>query len=191
VAASKAPQRKDAQRNREAILSAARHLFAESGDVPMYEIARRAGVGQATLYRHFPDRNAVGLAIFAEQLERLEQLATEYADDPTAFFVLLRAVVQVQVEFHGLIDCVRGESGAESDHEHLKHRFVQLIREPLRRAKAAVLVRPDLGIDDVFLLIAMVGGALQRQETLAARAAAGARALTLCVEGLGLPSRPS
>jgi AcrR family transcriptional regulator len=146
-------------------------------------------VGQATLYRHFPDRTAVGLAIFAEQLERLERLAAEYADDPTAFFVVLRAVVQAQMQFHGLIDCVRREPGAESDQERLKHGFVELIRAPLQRAKAAALVRPDLGIDDVFLLTGMVGGALQKQETVAARAAAGARALTLCTEGLGLPSR--
>ena len=62
---SETPLRKDAQRNREAILAAARELFAESADVPMYEIARRAGVGQATLYRNFPDRRNLAASLLA------------------------------------------------------------------------------------------------------------------------------
>jgi AcrR family transcriptional regulator len=187
AAPTKVPQRKDARRNRETLLSAARDLFAESGEVPMYEIARRAGVGQATLYRHFPDRGAVASAIFAEELDGLERLAAENAGDPNAFFVLLRAVVQLQVQFHGLVGCVQGEPGMDSDTEHLKERFIELLRQPLRDAKAAGTLRSDLGIDDVFLLIAMVAGALDMQDNPAASAAASARVLTLLVDGLGSP----
>src|SRR5438445_799062 len=69
---------------------AARELFAESADVPMYEVARRAGVGQATLYRNFPDRRDLAAALLDVKLARIEQLAREHADDPDAFFVLLR-----------------------------------------------------------------------------------------------------
>ena len=66
-ATSQAPRRKDAQRNREAILAAARALFAECADVPMCEVARRAGVGQATLYRNFPDRGDLAAALLLEE----------------------------------------------------------------------------------------------------------------------------
>jgi AcrR family transcriptional regulator len=62
----------------------------------MYEIARRAGVGQGTLYRHFPDRSMIAIAIFGEELDELEALAAQHADDPDAFFVLLRSVVELQ-----------------------------------------------------------------------------------------------
>ena len=93
-------ERKDAQRNREAILCAARELFADCADVPMYEVARRAGVGQATLYRHFPDRRDLAAAVLVEEMESTEQLAVEHAGDPDAFFLLLRDVVETMACFY-------------------------------------------------------------------------------------------
>lgn len=186
AAKPKAPQRNDARRNREAILDAARELFAESSEVPMYEIGRRAGVGQATLYRHFPDRGSVAAAIFAGELDGLERLAAERAADPRAFFAILRAVAEVQGRFHGLIECLGGEGGAAAETAELKARFLVLIEAPLREAKAAGLLRPDFGLDDVFLLIAMVAGALD-QAGGEAGAAAGTRALALLFEGIGSP----
>src|SRR5436305_13281603 len=99
---SQASQRKDAQRNREAILDAARELFAECVGVPLYEVARRAGVGQATLYRNFPDRRNLAAALLAEHMEQTEQLAAAHADDPDAFFVLLRNVVEIMARFHAV-----------------------------------------------------------------------------------------
>jgi len=75
------PLRKDAARSRAAILTAARELFSSGRDIPMYEIGRRAGVGQATLYRHFPDRAAIVAAISREHVERIEALAAEHEDD--------------------------------------------------------------------------------------------------------------
>ena len=107
---SQAPQRKDAQRNREAILCAARELFAERGDVPMYEVARLAGVGQATLYRNFPDRRNLVAALLEEHLERVEQLAAEHDGDPDAFFVLLRAIVETMASSHALGELAREDA---------------------------------------------------------------------------------
>lgn len=189
AAASKPPSRRtDARRNREAILAAARELFARSGEVPMYEISRHAGVGQATLYRHFPDRSSVAAAIFAEELEGLERLAAEKAGDPEAFFALMRAVAAVQTQFYGLVDCIAGVPGAESETAQLKQRFLALVEEPLRDAKAAGLLRRDFGIEDVFLLIAMIGGALDRGAGTGEGAALAARAQTLLAEGIGSPA---
>ena len=63
-----------AEENRRALIAAARELFAEKGfAVPFSAVARRAGVGQASLYRHFPDKVALGVAVFAENLADLEK----------------------------------------------------------------------------------------------------------------------
>ena len=94
VTVSTSQLRKDAVRNREAILVAARELFADSAEVAMCEVARRAGVGQATLYRNFPDRGALAAEVLGEHVERIALVAAECEGDPDAFFVLLRRVIE-------------------------------------------------------------------------------------------------
>ncbi|GAC1486292.1 MAG: hypothetical protein NVS1B9_05140 [Solirubrobacteraceae bacterium] len=77
------PLRVDAQRNRERIVAAARVAFAERGvDIGVEEIARLAGVGMGTLYRRFPTKEALVLAIFEERLDALAVLAKEVASLP-------------------------------------------------------------------------------------------------------------
>jgi AcrR family transcriptional regulator len=176
TATPQAPRRRDARRNREAILEAARELFAESTDVPMYEVARRAGVGQATLYRNFPDRRDLAAALLAEQVERQELVAGEHAGDPDAFFVLLRSFAENLARFHLLGDLARLEPH--------RRRVAELMRTPLRDAKAAGALRRDLTIDDVFLLLSMVRGAVERADGPADRAASAGRALALVVDGM-------
>lgn len=180
--------RKDARRNREAILTAARELFAESGDVAMYEVARRAGVGQATLYRNFPDRDALIAALSVEWLDELERVGAEHAGEPDAFFVLVRAIVQSQARFHGLIDCAPESPAVNRELELLQQRLMALIKRTLRDAKAAGLVRRDLTVDDIVLLMGMVEGALSREADAAGRASAASRVLTLALDGLASPS---
>lgn len=176
--------RSDARRNREAILAAAREMFAESGDVAMYDVARRAGVGQATLYRNFPDRDALIAAIGVEWLEELERLGAEHAGEPDAFFVLLRAMVDSAARFHGLADCAQDSPDLASELEPLYQRLNALIKPSLRAAKAAGLVRRDLSVNDVMLLMAMVEGALSREADAAGRVAAASRVLALALDGL-------
>ena len=178
------PRRKDAQRNREAILAAARALFAESADVPMYEVARRAGVGQATLYRNFPDRRNLAAAILVEHMEHAEQLAAEHAGDPDAFFVLLRDVVEAMAGFHAIGDLAREDACLGSALERRRQRLTELLKDPLRAAKAAGTLRRDLTMDDVFLVVSMIKGAVERADGSAARAAAASRALVLLLDGL-------
>jgi AcrR family transcriptional regulator len=177
-------KRSDARRNREAILAAAREMFAESGDVAMYEVARRAGVGQATLYRNFPDRDALIAALAREWIVELERIGAEHAGEPDAFFVLLRALVDSAARFHGLADCAQQSPDVTSALEPLQQRLSKIIKRPLRDAKSAGLVRRDLSMDDVMLLVAMVEGALSREADAAGRAAASARVLTLALDGL-------
>jgi AcrR family transcriptional regulator len=185
---SQTPKRKDAQRNREAILEAARELFADCADAPMYEIARRAGVGQATLYRNFPDRRDLAAALLLEEMEHTEQLAADHADDPDAFFVLLRSVVETIARFHALGELAREDACLGSTLNLRRQRLRELLKEPLRSANAAGTVRCDLTIDDVFIVVLMVRGAIDGAEGAAARSAAASRALALLLEGL-TPSR--
>ena len=190
TATGQAPRRKDAQRNREAILAAARELFADGADVPMYEVARRAGVGQATLYRNFPDRRDLAAALLLEEMEHTEQLAADHAGDPDAFFVLLRSVVATIARFHALGELAREDACLGSALQTRRRRLRELLKEPLRAAKSAGTVRCDLTIDDVFLVVLMVRGAIDATDGPAGRAAAATRALALLLDGL-TPSRPA
>ncbi|HEY4824665.1 MAG TPA: helix-turn-helix domain-containing protein, partial [Solirubrobacteraceae bacterium] len=187
-ATSQTPRRRDAQRNREAILAAARELFAQGADVPMYEVARRAGVGQATLYRNFPDRRDLAAALLLEEMKHTEQLAADHAGDPDAFFVLLRNVVETIARFHALGELAREDACLGSALNLRRQRLRELLKEPLRDAKAAGTIRCDLTIDDVFLLVLMVRGAVDAADDPAGRTAVAGRALALVLEGL-TPSR--
>jgi AcrR family transcriptional regulator len=178
------PLRKDAQRNREAILCAARQLFAESAEVPMYEVARRAGVGQATLYRNFPDRRILAAELIAEQMQRSERLAAEHEGDPDAFFVLLREIAETVGRFHGLSELAHQDACVGSELERMRQRLSELMKGPLRDAKAAGTLRRDLTIDDLFLIVLMIRGAVDGAEGSAARAAAASRALTFALDGI-------
>ena len=180
--------RSDAIRNRKAILGAARELFADSAEVSMCEVARRAGVGQATLYRNFPDHQALAAEVLVEQLERITELAAECADDPDAFFVLLRSLVERMADTYALGELARGDAGAGSQLERDRQHIAGLMKRPLADAKAAGALRRDASLDDVFLVLLMARGAMTRAHGAAARAAAASRALTLALDGLVPPS---
>jgi AcrR family transcriptional regulator len=184
AATRQVPLRRDARRNREAILCAARELFAESADVPMYEVARRAGVGQATLYRNFPDRRVLAAELIAAQIQQSEQLASEHAGDPDAFFVLLREIAEAVGRFHGLSELARRDACVGSELERMRQRLAELMKTPLRDAKAAGTLRRDLTIDDVFMIVLMIRGAVDGAEGMGARAAAASRVLTLVLDGI-------
>lgn len=177
-------RRKDATRNREAILAAARELFADCADVPLYEVARRAGVGQATLYRNFPDRRDLAAALLCEEMEQTERLAAAHAGDPDAFFVLLRNIVDTIARLRSLGDLAREDSCVGSALHSRRRQLRELLTEPLRAAKATGTVRCDMTIDDVFLIVLMVKGAIDGTEGAAERATAAHQALALLLEGL-------
>src|ERR1700728_1033653 len=94
----KRPLRVDAERNRQKVLDVAQGVFAAEGlAVPIDEIARRAGLGVGTLYRHFPTKEALFLAILVDRMERLVADARELARAPDpgeAFFGFLSRVVR-------------------------------------------------------------------------------------------------
>jgi AcrR family transcriptional regulator len=180
--------RRDAVRNRDRILDAARELFANSADVSMCEVARRAGVGQATLYRNFPDLRALTAEVLVEQIDRFSQVAAERAGDPDAFFVLLRSLVEDMADLYALGELARRDDCVGSQLERHRERIAELMKGPLSDAKAAGALRRDTSLDDVFLVLLMARGAMTRAYGAAARGAAANRALTLTLEGLMSPS---
>jgi AcrR family transcriptional regulator len=180
--------RRDARDNRAAILAAARELFADSADVAMCQVARRAGVGQATLYRNFPSRGALAAEIFDEHVERLAALAAEHAGQPDAFFVLLRSLIDGMVSLYGLAALARRDAETDTQLQQSRRRVAELLKGPLSDAKAAGSLRRDVSVDDVFLLLAMGRGAMEGLADAGTRSAVAHRVLALILGGIEQPA---
>lgn len=110
-------QRKAAARNRVAIIEAAHELFADNPLVPLSEVAKRAGVGAGTLYRHFPTREDLILAAYEHDIERLtmtaEEVLARHSSAKAAFiewFETLSAYIRIK---HGLGDALHGAAAQE------------------------------------------------------------------------------
>jgi AcrR family transcriptional regulator len=178
------PLRKDAARSRAAIVTAARELFSSGREVPMYEIGRRAGVGQATLYRHFPDRAAIVAAISREHVERIEAIAAEHDDDDRAILIVLDAAADMLVRIHDLLGILREDATLAPVLAELRQRMLVVLDATLDRSRASDLLREDLRADDLLLVLNMINGALTGIATAAERTTAATRALDLALQGL-------
>ncbi|MFI7416613.1 TetR/AcrR family transcriptional regulator [Nonomuraea sp. NPDC049684] len=144
----------DARRNRERILVAARAVFAEHGiDAPMATVARRAGVGVATLYRHFPTRDAVVRGAFAQQTEACARALTEAlaAPDPwQGFQQLVETVCTLQREERGFPAAfVAAFPESTSDHAQYRQRAERDFATLVRRAQASGALRADFHPSDL------------------------------------------
>ncbi|MGD9737297.1 MAG: TetR/AcrR family transcriptional regulator [Solirubrobacterales bacterium] len=176
--------RKDALRSRRAILDAAHELLADGGDASFAEIAQTAGVGQATVYRHFDNRADVLAALAEEGMGRLERKAAAAALGPESFEDLLRLVAAEQVRDQTLIAAIRRGELDQARVQRLTERARTLFREPLAAAQAASRVRGQLDLDDVITALAMLDGALAAAEEHRDRGPAASRALDLLLDGL-------
>jgi len=189
------PLRSDAARNRAAILAAARELFASGRDVPMYEIGRRAGVGQATLYRHFPDRPAVVAAITREHIERIEAIAAAAGDADQPVVLVLAAGAEMLVCIHDLLGILRDDATLAPILDELRRRMLAVLETTLERSSAGGLVRDAVDAHDQMLGLKRVNGALVGVSATDERAAAAKRALELALGGLctgaGRPPSPA
>lgn len=150
--------RADARRNREAILEAAGELFARRGtDVQMDEIARRAGLGMGTLYRHFATKQALLAAIIGRRFAAMAQLAreAELIEDPgVAFETLMRTYFDASESDAAFRFGLLGpEEPVWEDIAEQKAAFGDVAERVLRRAVAAGYLRADFTIAD-FILIA-------------------------------------
>jgi AcrR family transcriptional regulator len=175
--------RADARRNRERVLEAAEAVFAAEGpDVPIDEVARRAGVGAGTVYRHFPTKEELFAAIARGHVERLtaEATALARANEPgAAFFAFFDRMIQQGLArrdlVHALADAGVDVHGAIAP---ATRDFRHAAGELFLRAQRAGAVRPDLEPADLLALVTGISLALRQpgaEPGLAARLAAVAR----------------
>lgn len=151
--------RRDAERNRQQILAAAQELFAERGlDVPLEEVARRAGVGIATLYRRFPVRQALIEEVFSPRLEQAVQAAEEalVMDDAWEGFVTyVQRLCTMQAEDFGVRDLLTTTFASARGLEESRRRGYIVLAQLISRAKEQGTLRADFSPEDLlFLLIA-------------------------------------
>jgi AcrR family transcriptional regulator len=153
------PKRADARRNNAKLLEAARAAFTEAdADASLEDIARRAGVGIGTLYRHFPTRRVLIEAVYVDEVEALSRSARDVADLPPwqALTAWLRRYVEYVATKHALANELFAE-GASSDVFANCRSALYSAGEPLlERAQQARIVRTDIGIADVLHLISGV-----------------------------------
>ncbi|MFJ6609108.1 TetR/AcrR family transcriptional regulator [Streptomyces sp. NPDC091289] len=149
--------RADARENRERILRAAREAYALHGiDVPISAIARRAGVGVATLYRRFPTRTSLITEAFAEQLTECSGALDEALEDPDpwrGFCSVFRKVCAMQAADRGFTHAFLARFPDESSYAGERDRAEEGLGLLIRRAKEAGALRPDFDVSDVVLVL--------------------------------------
>ncbi|MDI2029311.1 TetR/AcrR family transcriptional regulator [Saccharopolyspora sp. TS4A08] len=150
-------RRTDARRNREVILQAADEAFTEDVElVQLSEIARRSGLGRATVYRHFSDRYALGLAVAESKLHMLRELVADTAD--ADFVEVLAELFEEQISRRPLVRLFRELPAA--DQRRYVRQLLAVLTPGLRRAQAAGAVRADVQPTDLALICEMVEGAV-------------------------------
>ena len=180
------PRRRDAQRNRSAIVRAACEVMTSQRQViGMSEVARRAGVGLATLYRHFPDRDALAAAVVADRVEWLEELVAVGSGHPATFRRVLSEMLRTQVTMRPLVLLVRRLD--VRSRRRYERQAIAVLTEPLRWAQDQGHVRVDLVPSDLTLLFSMVEGVVEGAGDAAVAQAAAGRSIDLALDGVFRP----
>ncbi|SDL06709.1 TetR/AcrR family transcriptional regulator [Streptomyces indicus] len=152
--------RADALRNRERIVAAAREMFVEFGpEVPFDEIARRAGVGNATLYRHFADRAELIREVVCSVMDRTsEQAELALAEEGDAFGALRRFVHAAAEERIGaLCPMLSGDFDKEHpDLDEARDRLEGLVEQLMARARTAGQLRTDVAVGDLMVALSQL-----------------------------------
>ncbi|AXB44504.1 TetR/AcrR family transcriptional regulator [Amycolatopsis albispora] len=160
------PLRADARRNYDRLLAEAATAFARDGvDASLEEIARAAGVGIGTLYRHFATRSALLEALLRDRFDRVAELGRELIEHDRpgeALFRWLRELAAVSTTFRGLIEAVavalRDETSELYESCHTMRGTGARLAE---RARAAGELREDVATEDMLLLVNAVAWASQ------------------------------
>lgn len=178
------PGRADARRNYESLLGAATEVFAEYGpDASLDEIARRAGVGNATLYRHFPGRHDLLVAVCIGEVEALCTRARRLSGTHPpgdALLAWLRSFVEHVTSKQGLAAALM--TGRREDSEVISAcngAIAATAGVLLRDAQSAGTVRPDLGVEELLKLVNAVAMAGESDS-----GAEAGRMLELVLDGL-------
>ncbi len=167
AAAYERPLRADARRNREKVLAAARAVFSENGrDAQMDDVARRAGVGVGTVYRHFPTKEALIEALMVDSFQAIAAEATaalEIADPWEAFASVLWRGAEIMSGDRALSEVFASIPGAMEQAMPTVEGLTESIDILMRRAKDAGVLRPDALIDDIPMVMCGIGSATKKE----------------------------
>ncbi|SDI99198.1 TetR/AcrR family transcriptional regulator [Nonomuraea jiangxiensis] len=149
--------RSDARDNRARILDAARAVFGEEGlSAPMRTVARHAGVGPATLYRHFPTKRDLIVETFAEQRRACHAVVRDALADSDpwhGFGSLVEGIFELHAHSRGFADAFMTAFPEAMDFTADRERTLRAVAELARRAKETGQLRPGFVIDDLMLML--------------------------------------
>ncbi|MEW9551918.1 TetR/AcrR family transcriptional regulator [Nonomuraea sp. NPDC050783] len=189
MTATRRPNRgpKAAARNRAALIAAARDAFAASGyDASLTDVARAAGVGQGSLYRHFPDRLSLALAVFEDSIAELEALA---ARPGTTLEEVLALVTEQTIASTTFIRLLSMPPQPDPRILGLRERVGRLLEAGLAEAQRTGRVRPEVTTGDLLLAIGMLALLLTELPTEAERTRAAGRIWRMLRQGIETPPR--
>jgi AcrR family transcriptional regulator len=152
------PQRSNAQQNRARILKIARETLTSDGDASLNSIAKKAGVGPGTLYRHFPNRESLLLAVYRTEVQRLVKQAPQLLKREPPLIALrqwfehLAAYLTIK---HGLGDAIIAANDDTSMNGTYRP-VIDAIALMLRAGEQDGTIRPDLNPEDVLLIMSCV-----------------------------------
>jgi AcrR family transcriptional regulator len=157
--------RADAARNRERIVAAAIEVFAERGlEASTAEIAQRAGLGEATLFRRFAHKDELITAIVETQMDEVISVAAECLKDPDPWQGLERffsEMVERRASDQGVLDAAKDRCMIKPELEAQRRRIMELMSALVRRAQEAGVVRDDLTGPDLAFLLTAAGAAIE------------------------------
>ena len=179
------PLRADARRNREKVLAAARAAFSEQGrDAQMDDVARRAGVGVGTVYRHFPTKEALIEALMVAAFETIAaaaDAALELEDPWEAFTSVLWRGAETMAGDRALSEVFASIPGATESVMPTVEGLTETMTRIIRRAQAAGVLRDDVMVDDIPMVMCGIGSATKKEHRCAD---AWRRHLSLVLDGM-------
>jgi AcrR family transcriptional regulator len=180
------PLRRDAELNRQRILTAAREVFAERGlEATLDEVARRAGLGVGTVYRRFPNKQTLVEALFEDAFGRVLALTERALENPDAWAglsELLTELSEMQAADFGLRDVMLGESFGTDRLVQLRDGLKPLMDELIDKAKRQGGLRPDFTGRDIPGVLQMVSTMVEF--TRAVRPRGWRRYLAMLLDGM-------
>lgn len=185
--------RADARRNLDRILAAARDVLVEQGPgAPLDEIARRAGVGIATLYRRFPDRRSLSRAVALDVWRRVAQeTQLALAEEPNAFQALVRYMHRaLDLQIGAVMPLLADRVPVDEEVRRARDRSAEAVQKLIDAAKAEGTLRPEVAFGDIGLLLIRLSRPLPGPFPRALDDALARRHLNLFIDGLRAAGGP-
>lgn len=180
--------RADARANRDRILEVARKALTADPETPLSAISKAAGVGQGTLYRHFPTREALALAIYRKEISAVAALAsTLLKEHPPleAFRLWCAQVADSSAMKRGVVRLLQGTT-SEDDKRETYQQMVLAVRSLIAACQSSGAIDRGANADDVLMLL----GVLWQIPSHPGRDAQSARIIALIFRGLGAKDQP-